>query len=71
MYRMCQDESAHGMAFWWGCTAVIQSRIWPSTLIVPNSRSTELIFFRHELFSPSSPRSIKQAEFKFPSVSCS
>lgn len=71
MYRMCQDESAFRMAFWWDCTAAVQSRIWPSTLIAPNSRSTELILFRHELFSPSSPRSIKQGEFKFPSVSSS
>lgn len=71
MYKMCQDESALRLAFQGGCTAVIQSKIWPSTLIAPNSRNIELIFFRHELFSPSSLRSIKQAEFKFPSVSCS
>lgn len=59
------------LAFQWGCAAVFQSKIWPSNLIAPNSRNIELIFFRHELFSPSSPRSIKQAEFKFSSVSCS
>ena len=64
-------SSALGVAFQWGCAAVFQSTIWPSTLIAPNSRNIELIFFRHELFSPSSPRPIKQAEFKFPSVSCS
>lgn len=64
-------SSALRLAFQEGCAAVFQSKIWPSILIAPNSRNIELIFFRHELFSPLSPRSIKQAGFKFPSVSSS
>lgn len=71
MYKLCQDELCPRTGIQEGCAAVLQSKIWPSILIAPNSRNIELIFFRHELFSPSSPRSIKQAGFKFPSVSSS
>lgn len=71
MYELCQDELCPQTGIQEGCAAVLQSKIWPSILIAPNSRNIELIFLRHELFSPSSLRSIKQAGFKFPNVSSS
>lgn len=70
-YKTCHDELALGLALQRGCAAPFQSRIWPSTLIAPGSRNTELIFLRRELFSPPSPSSVKQAELSSPGVSCS
>lgn len=66
---MCQD-TAFQLEFQWSYINVLWSRIWPWTFKVRNSKNIELIFFRYELFSLSSVRTMKQGEFKFPSVRC-